>query len=826
MCSDFRHTTALVLIATIWVVAAPRVEAALEINPQIVVSNTNPLIGEPIEFTVIGVPDIDGASWSFGGTACDGSSPVLDCSASPTDECTFQTFQYDSAGAKSIELTVTVYGVDYAAPQEIVLVQNFGDCGILQCQDLSAPAAVEVEDVACGGSTVETAPWISWQPVDNSLGYHWQIAGADGIVVDAGTTAAFEVTVEVGPLAPDTYIVNVQAQGDGTVYCDSEWTEGCPFTVVDEPAPATFTWWPEEPKVGERVRFADLIAGRVLSWFWDFGFGSTSDQQHPTHVYDAPGEYIVTRDVELETGHVVEQKTITVAGAVECGNGICESGETAWGCAADCALAPGETGRAGGSDRRPTVPAAGDSGEGGPSRVTEAWIYNPGSTEATVIVEFTPTGQATTAQAGPFTLEPKQSLYWSNAIRSLFGITGQGALWIDSTSPIFFFTRTSTAEPGMKRMPVIGSVGQEQIGIRERLTLGRGDGALYLLGLRQGGGHSSWLHISEVDGSPVAVRVDVFNNHGRRIGHKTFPVPGGTAKSIDMAQLGVRRGSAYAAVRVTDGTGHLAVTGTLADHFTGDRITVPALHGEMPDKSKTGETHQLVAAAFHRTGQFSATWRSGLAILNPTGISQTVRLVYESEFSHGKRFGGVLDTVLTLRPGQQLVWKDVLSQLFRLRKNAKTQGSLHVFHSGDLLVDSRVLNLQRKGGAVGSSLPALGAGDMIRVGETGVLIGLAHTPSTKTSLGLSEFTGTETDVEIALYSTGSGSDLLGTRKFTVPASAHLGINNLFEVFGLDENPIQPIAAEITTLRGGSVYPYIMTVNKKSGDPTIHLAARK
>jgi hypothetical protein len=115
---------------------------------------------------------------------------------------------------------------------------------------------------------------------------------------------------------------------------------------------------------------------------------------------------------------------------------------------------------------------------------------------------------------------------------------------------------------------------------------------------------------------------------------------------------------------------------------------------------------------------------------------------------------------------------------------------------------------------------------MIAAGDTGLIIGLAHTPATRTSLGLSEFSGLPTDVRVALYATGGAPNLLGIREFSVQAFAHLGIDNLFGVFGLDENPNQPIAAEVTVLRGGSVYPYAMTIDKKSGDPTMQPAARK
>ncbi len=46
------------------------------------------------------------------------------------------------------------------------------------------------------------------------------------------------------------------------------------------------------------VAFQDLSAGEIISWKWDFGDKTTSSEQHPTHAYEKPGEYVVTLYVE------------------------------------------------------------------------------------------------------------------------------------------------------------------------------------------------------------------------------------------------------------------------------------------------------------------------------------------------------------------------------------------------------------------------------------------------------------------------------------------------------------------------------------------------
>ncbi len=45
------------------------------------------------------------------------------------------------------------------------------------------------------------------------------------------------------------------------------------------------------------VQFFDASNGRVAAWQWDFGDGTTSDVQNPSHVYTLPGDYAVTLTV-------------------------------------------------------------------------------------------------------------------------------------------------------------------------------------------------------------------------------------------------------------------------------------------------------------------------------------------------------------------------------------------------------------------------------------------------------------------------------------------------------------------------------------------------
>lgn len=45
------------------------------------------------------------------------------------------------------------------------------------------------------------------------------------------------------------------------------------------------------------VGFKDQSVGAITEWKWDFGDGGTSSEQHPTHHYAKPGNYVVILDV-------------------------------------------------------------------------------------------------------------------------------------------------------------------------------------------------------------------------------------------------------------------------------------------------------------------------------------------------------------------------------------------------------------------------------------------------------------------------------------------------------------------------------------------------
>ncbi|HRW84895.1 MAG TPA: PKD domain-containing protein, partial [Bacteroidales bacterium] len=61
------------------------------------------------------------------------------------------------------------------------------------------------------------------------------------------------------------------------------------------------------------VAFKDESVGEISSWKWEFGDGTTSDEQHPVHTYQRSGRYIVTLNIEGPEGKSRRAKVWDVA---------------------------------------------------------------------------------------------------------------------------------------------------------------------------------------------------------------------------------------------------------------------------------------------------------------------------------------------------------------------------------------------------------------------------------------------------------------------------------------------------------------------------------
>jgi PKD repeat protein len=91
------------------------------------------------------------------------------------------------------------------------------------------------------------------------------------------------------------------------------------FTVPASPPPdARFTAAPKKGKIPLKVSFRDRSRFKPTSWKWDFGDGTTSIEQSPSHSYAKAGTYTVTLTVKNNAGEdfTTKESIITVGDGV------------------------------------------------------------------------------------------------------------------------------------------------------------------------------------------------------------------------------------------------------------------------------------------------------------------------------------------------------------------------------------------------------------------------------------------------------------------------------------------------------------------------------
>jgi gliding motility-associated-like protein len=184
------------------------------------------------------------------------------------------TYIYQAPGLYPAELTVTNINGCSTTVQVGVVVNNI-------------PVADFDFDTVCWGSPT-TFTDISSGSVNS---WNWDFGD--------GTTSTVGPVVQHTYANPGTYLVSMEVDG-GSNCTDIIYYA---VTVINVLTPSI--GGDDTVCVNELVQFNDLsvsVGTPVTAWSWDFGDGTGSALQNPTHVYGAAGIYIVTLDVQTATG--------------------------------------------------------------------------------------------------------------------------------------------------------------------------------------------------------------------------------------------------------------------------------------------------------------------------------------------------------------------------------------------------------------------------------------------------------------------------------------------------------------------------------------------
>lgn len=120
----------------------------------------------------------------------------------------------------------------------------------------------------------------------------------DGPAILAGKTVTFKIFPFRNNVAPNVLYPPFNGPGPAAYTSVTFWS-----SAVNPPPLANFeTDPPGGGCLGEAVQFIDLSEHDPTSWFWDFGDGSTSEEQSPSHTYAGVGTYTVCLTVGNTSG--------------------------------------------------------------------------------------------------------------------------------------------------------------------------------------------------------------------------------------------------------------------------------------------------------------------------------------------------------------------------------------------------------------------------------------------------------------------------------------------------------------------------------------------
>jgi PKD repeat protein len=214
-----------------------------------------------------------------------------------TDQNPTHTFD---AGTYNVTLTVTdEHGCSGTKTEIEYITSNKGPTAAFSANATSCcdPLAVKFTDLSTAGSNNITDWYWDFGDGTNSTDQH---------PIHIYTTGTYNVTLTV-----------TDEHGCSGTKTETEYITSNEVPTADFSANAT--------KCSLTVQFNDEStegSNNITGWYWDFGDGTNSILQHPSHTYDAPGTYNVTltvtdshgcSDTKTEDGTVYAKPTATAS---------------------------------------------------------------------------------------------------------------------------------------------------------------------------------------------------------------------------------------------------------------------------------------------------------------------------------------------------------------------------------------------------------------------------------------------------------------------------------------------------------------------------------
>jgi PKD repeat protein len=536
-------------------------------------------------------------------------------------------------------------------------------------------------------------------------------------------------------------------------------------TPAAPPVSAAFAMSSPAVAVRANVAFTDQSTGSPASWQWNFGDGSSSTAQNPTHAYTSQGSYGVSLTVSNASSSSTISRVITI-------------------------LPP--------AAYRSLIPAAAQTnGVGGSVWRTELTLFNGGSEPASGQFTFIPGGGAPVLTRSLF-LGVNQSITYANALNDLFGLSnGAGAIAIEASS-----ATTTPAVRVTSRTFTTGSVGTYGQSVpnvnSDDLT-----STLLLTGLESDAKFRTNIGLVNRSSVPVGAGLTLYDANGNVIATTSVTVP---ENNFQQSSLGsffpAVNGRTFTALsmRVDSGSANaISAYGSVIDNRTQDPVYVQAI----PAPKGSELTIPAIGRAPGVNGTF---WRSDVTLFNPGLTTINVALRY---LAAGQDNRGAVPQNVAIPPSRTVVIADVAQSL----GVSSGSGALQVSWTtaSGPIVTSRTYITIDNGGTYGQSIDPVAS-----FGNDSFVPGLRSDSSFRSNVGFVNGGDTQLTVTATLLSdTGA---VLGTTQFGLSprSQVQFGVGALFPAAN------NPRAGTLTLLAHAdgpaNLFAYGSIIDNASGDP--------
>lgn len=169
-----------------------------------------------------------------------------------------------------------------------------------------------VTDPSSSGGSIGVVADSTW--VESTITYATSPPIGPPVATSGAAVGGTWVEFDVGAVVTGdgTYDLGLTSAVTDSVYYSSREGANPPQLVVRSGGPsppnAQFGTNPTSGTAPLNVDFTDLSSGGPTAWLWEFGDGTTSPEQSPSHTYETPGTYTVSLTVSNFIGSDTETK--------------------------------------------------------------------------------------------------------------------------------------------------------------------------------------------------------------------------------------------------------------------------------------------------------------------------------------------------------------------------------------------------------------------------------------------------------------------------------------------------------------------------------------